>query len=163
MAVTNLQSNAIGFVHKVGPGMSFVLREGYEKASQSFKKGAVVIRDTGTIAIAAADATSDILGVADQPASGTTSAKLNYIPAFGNIFEATLEDQSNENHALVIANLYSDFAIQVDGLGKFYLDENDTTNTACMIVEAQQSDIAAATVRARVLCVFLADVLAQQT
>jgi hypothetical protein len=162
MAVTNLQSNAIGFSAK-NPAMSIVLREGYEKASQSFKTGAVVIRDTGTIAIAAADATTDILGVAAAPASGVTSAKILYVPAAGNEFEATLEDQSNENHALVIANLYTDYAIQVDGLGKFYLDENDTTNTACMVVGANQSDIAAATVRARVLCVFLADVLAQQT
>ena len=162
MAVTNLQSNAIGFSAK-NPALSIVSREGYEKASQSFKTGAVLIRDTGTLAIAAADAVADILGVANAPASGVTNARLGYTPAAGNEFEATLEDQSNENHALVIANLYSDFAIQVDGLGKFYIDENDTTNTAVMIVGANKSDIDAATVRARVLCVFLADVLAQQT
>lgn len=162
MAVSTLLSNAKGF-SAVNPAMSIVSREGYEKASQSFKTGAVVIRDTGTVAVAAADAVADILGVSNAPASGTTNAKILYTPAPGNVFEATLEDQSNEAHALVIGNLYTDYAVQVDSSGNFYIDENDTTNTAVIIVGANKSDIDAATVRARVLCVFLADVLAYQT
>lgn len=162
MAVSTLLSNAFGF-HAINPAMSIVLREGYEKASQSFKTGAILLRDSGTLAIAAADPTADILGVAVEPASGVTHAKRLYTAAAGNVFEATLEDQSNEAHALVIANLYTDYAAQVDSSGNFYIDENDTTNTSVMIVGANKSDIDAATVRARVLCVFLADVLAQQT
>lgn len=163
MAVTVLQSNGERGFSPINPALSIVMREGYEKASQSFKSGAVLIRDTGTVAIAAADATADILGVSTCAASGVTSAKIGYVPAAGNTFAATFEDQSNENHALVIANLYTDYAVQVDGNGIFYIDENDTTNTSVMIVGADQSDILAATVRARVLCVFLADVLAHQT
>lgn len=163
MAVGTLSSNAFGFHAINAPGLSIALREGYEKASQSFKDGAVVIRDTGTLAIAAADATSDILGCATEPASGVTNAKRLYVPAAGHVFEATLEDETNTNHALVITNLYVDYGIQVDSAGNFYIDENETTNTAVMIVGANKGDIDAATVRARVLCVFLADVLAQQT
>jgi hypothetical protein len=59
--------------------------------------------------------------------------------------------------------LYTDYAAQVDSSGNYYVDENDTTNPCVMIVGANKSDIDAATVRARVLCVFLADALAQQT
>jgi len=162
MAVSTLLSNAFGF-HAINPALSIVTREGYEKASQSFKTGAILIRDTGTLAIAAADPVADILGVAVEPASGVTNARRLYTAAANNVFEATLEDQANEAHALVIGNLYTDYAAQVDSSGNFYIDENDTTNTCVMIVGANKSDIDAATVRARVLCVFLADTLAQAT
>lgn len=164
MAVGTLKSNAMGFEAWVGPGHSAKALEGYEKASQSFKRGAVIIRDSGTVAIAAADATADILGVALSPASGTTHGKIPYIPGWGGTtFVATFEDQSNEDHALVVTNLYVNYAVQVDSSGNFYIDENDTTNDSVMIVGANKSDIDNAKVRARVLCVFLTDVLAQDT
>jgi len=101
--------------------------------------------------------------VAAVPASGVTDAKRQFVLAAGNIFEATLEDETNTDHALVKTNLYTDYAAQVDSSGNYYVDENDTTNPCVMIVGANKSDIDAATVRARVLCVFLADALAQQT
>ena len=162
MAVGTLTSNAFGF-HAINPAMSIPLMEGYEKASQTFKDGAILKRDSGTIAVAGADNTADIIAVAAAPASGVTNDKRQMVLAAGQIFEATLEDETNTNHALVITNLYVDYAAQVDSSGNYYIDENDTTNTSVMIVGANKSDIDAATVRARVLCVFLADVLAQQT
>ena len=137
--------------------------EGYEKASQTFKDGAILKRDSGQLAVAGADNTADIIGVAAAPASGVTDAKRQFVLAAGNIFEATLEDETNTDHALVKTNLYTDYAAQVDSSGNYYVDENDTTNPCVMIVGANKSDIDAATVRARVLCVFLADALAQQT
>jgi hypothetical protein len=137
--------------------------EGYEKASQTFKDGAILKRDTGTLAVAGADNTADIVGVAAAPASGTTNAKRQYVLAYNNVFEVTLEDETNTNHALVIANLYTDYAAQVDSSGNYYADENDTTNTCLMIIGANKSDIDNATVRARVLAVFLTDTLAQNT
>ena len=163
MAVSTLLSNAFGFFNVGSLGLSPFTIEGYEKASQSFKAGAVVIRDTGTVAIAGADATADIIGVAQGPASGVTHGKVNIVPGWGNRFECTFEDQSNENHALVVTNMYTDFAIQVDSSGNFYADENDTTNTGVVIVGANKSDIDAAKVRARVIVVFLADALINQT
>ena len=162
MAVGTLKSNAFGF-HAINPAMSIPLMEGYEKASQTFKDGAVLKRDSGQLAVAGADNTADIIGVAAAPASGVTDAKRQFVLAAGNIFEATLEDETNTDHALVKTNLYTDYAAQVDSSGNYYVDENDTTNPCVMIVGANKSDIDAATVRARVLCVFLADALAQQT
>ena len=162
MAVGTLKSNAFGF-HAINPAMSIPLMEGYEKASQTFKDGAILKRDSGQLAVAGADNTADIIGVAAAPASGVTDAKRQFVLAAGNIFEATLEDETNTDHALVITNLYTDYAAQVDSSGNYYVDENDTTNTCVMVVGANKSDIDAATVRARVLCMFLADTLAQQT
>ena len=162
MAVGTLKSNAFGF-HAINPAMSIPLMEGYEKASQTFKDGAILKRDSGQLAVAGADNTADIIGMAAAPASGVTDAKRQFVLAAGNIFEATLEDETNTDHALVKTNLYTDYAAQVDSSGNYYVDENDTTNPCVMIVGANKSDIDAATVRARVLCVFLADALAQQT
>lgn len=162
MAVGTLKSNAFGF-HAINPAMSIPLMEGYEKASQTFKDGAILKRDSGQLAVAGADNTADIIGVAAAPASGVTDAKRQFVLAAGNIFEATLEDETNTDHALVKTNLYTDYAAQVDSSGNYYVDENDTTNPCVMIVGANKSDIDVATVRARVLCVFLADALAQQT
>ena len=163
MAVGTLSSNAFGLHPINGPGLSVALVEGYEKASSTFKDGAILKRYTGQITVAGADNTADILGVAVAPASGTTSAKRQMVLAAGQIFEVTLEDETNTNHALVIANLYTDYAAQVDSSGNYYADENDTTNTCLMIIGANKSDIDAATVRARVLAVFLTDTLAQNT
>lgn len=162
MAVGTLKSNAFG-LHAINPAMSIPLMEGYEKASQTFKDGAILKRDSGQLAVAGADNTADIIGVAAAPASGVTDAKRQFVLAAGNIFEATLEDETNTDHALVKTNLYTDYAAQVDSSGNYYVDENDTTNPCVMIVGANKSDIDAATVRARVLCMFLADTLAQQT
>ena len=162
MAVGTLKSNAFGF-HAINPAMSIPLMERYENASQTFKDGAILKRDSGQLAVAGADNTADIIGVAAAPASGVTDAKRQFVLAAGNIFEATLEDETNTDHALVKTNLYTDYAAQVDSSGNYYVDENDTTNPCVMIVGANKSDIDAATVRARVLCVFLADALAQQT
>lgn len=162
MAVGTLQSNALGLT-AINPAMSIPMMEGYEKASQTFKNGAILKRDSGTLAVAGADNTADIIGVAAAAASGVTNAKHQYVLAYNQVFECTLEDQSSENHALVITNLYADFAAQVDSSGNYYADENDTTNTCLMVIGANKSDIDAATVRARVLVVFLTDTLAQNT
>lgn len=162
MAVGTLKSNAFGF-HAINPALSIPLMEGYEAASSTFKDGAILKRSSGQLAVAGADNTADIIGVAAAPASGVTDAKRQFVLAAGNIFEATLEDETNTDHALVKTNLYTDYAAQVDSSGNYYVDENDTTNPCVMIVGANKSDIDAATVRARVLCVFLADALAQQT
>lgn len=138
MAVVNLLSQGIGFhPHANLGGGSGVIptRKGIEAASQSFKKGAVLIESGGKVAIAAADAVAAILGVAAADASGVTDKEVLFYPALpGMVFEATFEDQTNENHALAAANVYANYAIQVDSNGIFYVDENDTTNTSVQIV-----------------------------
>lgn len=158
MAVTSLLSQAIGFIpsKNMGGGSGIIpLREGAEAASQSWKKGAVLIESSGSIAAAAADAVADILGVAAGPATGTTGAQVLYYPATpGMIFECTLEDQSNQNHVLAQSNIYANYAVQVDNDGIYYADENDTTNTAVVIVGAKD---ALGTTRARVYVQFEVD------
>ena len=163
MAVGTLKSNAFG-LRAINPALSIALGEGYEAATQSWKAGAPLKRSSGKLAVAGADNAADVVDVATEAATGTTNAKAAIVLAFPNtVFEATLEDETNEDHALVYANLYTDYALQVDSSGNYYIDENDTTNTSVMIVGANKSDIDAATVRARVLCVFLQDVLAANT
>lgn len=163
MAVGALESNAIGLIPF---GSNFAAFQGRAKTSETWAHGAVLIRDTGELAEAAADPVADIVGVA---AEGVTSAAANtlvrYYPATQDmVFVATLEDQSNTDHALVEANLYTDFALQVDSNGVWYVDENDTTNTGVIIIGVlNDDDIVNAKVRARVLVRFLADVTIYQT
>lgn len=168
MAVSTLQSNAISIkpVGTISGGSGIVpTLQGREAASQNWIAGAVLIRSSGLLAEASADPTADIVGIAAGPASGTTNALVQYYPAGSDVvFEATLEDQTNEDHALVITNMYTDYALQTDTPGNWYVDENDTTNTAVMIIGPRDDqDITDAKVRARVKFVFLSDVLARQT
>lgn len=164
MAVTNLQSNA----YHIRPASGHVVptRKGFAKASETWAIGSVLIRSSGQLAEASADPTADIVGIA---AHAVTSASANdevlYWPALpGTEFEATLEDQANEDHALVITNVYTDYGLQVDGNGIWYVDENETSSTSVIITGVLKAqDITDATVRARVKFQFLADVLAYQT
>lgn len=104
-----------------------------EAASQSFVEGAVLVNSSGRCAIAAADTTSAIIGVACHAASGTTDTDIMIVKALpGVIFEANLEDESNEDHALVVTNRFGQYAIQVSS-GIFYLDENDSGNDATIV------------------------------
>jgi hypothetical protein len=158
MAVVNLQSQGIGLIpsKNLGGGSGVVpMMEGVEAAAQSWKKGAILIESSGKVAIASADPTSAILGVAAGDASGVTDAKCLFYPARpGMVFEATYEDQNSENHALVQGDLYTNHALQVDGNGIWYVDENDTTNTAVVIVGHKD---ALGTTRARVFVEFEVD------
>jgi len=158
MAVGTLLSNAFGIEPQQREGLySTPMREATEGATQTFKKGALLINSGGHLIVAAADAVAGIVGVAAEAghnaAAGVKTVK--YYPAHPHVvFEATFEDQLNENHILVAANRWGAFAIQVDTPGNFYIDENDTTNQAARIVAFKD---ALGTTRARVLFQFLID------
>ena len=158
MAVGALRSNAVGFIPSKNLGSAsgvIPLMAGVEAATQSWKKGAVLINSSGKIAIAAADPVAEIVGVAAGPASGVTDAEVLYYPARpGMVFEATFEDETNQDHVLVIANMFANFAVQLDSNGIFYVDENDTTNTGVVIVGYKD---ALGTTRARVFVEFEVD------
>lgn len=155
MAVGTLLSNAFGIEPNQREGLhSTPMREAAEGATQTFKVGALLIASAGNLIVAAADAVTGIVGVAAEAghnaAAGVRTVK--YYPALPHVvFEATLEDQLNENHALVAANRWAAFAIQLDTPGNFYLDENDTTNVAARVVAFLD---AVGTIRARVLFQF---------
>lgn len=158
MPVGALKSNAVGFLPSKSLGSSsgvVPLLAGVEGAAQSWKKGAVLINSAGKIVVAAADAVAEIVGVAAGPASGVTDREVLYYPARpGMIFECTLENQNLEDHALVITNMFINIAIHLDNNGIFYVDINDVTNTACVIVGYKD---ALGTVRARVFVEFEVD------
>ena len=165
MAVGTLQSNAISIRPSQHAGYSHRTMRGREGSTQTFETGAVLIRSSGYLVEASADPTADIVGVAAGNATGTQGAECLYWPATPDfVFEATLEDETNENHALVITNMFTDYALQTDSSNNWYVDENDTTNTCVNIVGVKNdSDITNATVRARVLFVFLVDTTVYNT
>lgn len=126
----------------VGPPQgrtSNVTYEGPEAASETFIKGAVLINAAGYLSQGAADLTSGIIGIAAEPAHNDASAGLHnirYWPALpGAVFEATLEDETNNNHVLVAADRFAKRALQYDSTNKrWYIDENDAGATAAIIV-----------------------------
>lgn len=128
-------------------------------AGGTIRVGDVLIDSSGTAIKATADATTLILGVAASAA--TSGQTVNFYAALpGVIFEATLEDETNENHALAATDLFGRYAVQVDPAGStyHYIDENDTTNYAVTVVGFVD---AAATVQARVLVMFNKSVFMQ--
>jgi len=166
MAVSTLQSNAKGIepVGTLSGGLGTVpMLEGQEGSAQTFIKGAVLVWSSGQLVEASADVTSGIAGIAAQAASGTQGTRILCWPANANtVWEATLEDQSNEDHALVIGNIGVDYALQTDTPGNWYIDENDASNEAALIIAPRDwDDVTNATVRARVKFVLVPSTLAQ--
>lgn len=158
MAVGALRSNAIGFIpsKNMGGGSGVVpLHAGVEAAAQSFKKGAILIESSGKVGIAANDAVANILGVAAGDASGVTDREVLFYPALpGMVFEATFEDESGQDYALLQADFYTNHSVMVDSGGIWYVDKNDTTNTAVEIIGSKD---AIGTTRARVFVTFEVD------
>lgn len=144
------------------PSVTKYIKAGREGSTQTFKAGALLIRSSGLLVKAGADATADIVGVAVNPAKGVSGAEVLYVPADAPIeFEATLEDESNNNHALVAGDMFTDYALQIDATNdRFFIDENDTTNT-CVVVTGFRDAIG--TVKARVRFKFLRDTLIYNT
>lgn len=155
MAVGTLKSNAYGI--RPGPGSHVnSTAEGRAKTGETWVKGAVLILDTGELAEAAADPVASIVGVAaEDVTSATANQKTIYWPAtVDRVFEATLEDQTNEDHALAEADIYVAHALQVDTSGNWYVDENDLVATSVVVV-GPRSDSDIGGTRARVLFRFL--------
>ncbi len=139
-AVGALKSNAISITpHRKHGLVAFPMAEAPEKATQTFKAGALLKNNGGFLDEAAVDAVSGIVGIAahDGQNLATDGLKnLSYYPALpGSIFAATLEDETNEDHVSVDADLFSVKALQKDTDGIWYVDENDAGNNAVTIVE----------------------------
>lgn len=90
---------------------------------------------SGKLIRLAADDTTGVVGIAAHGA--VNNGVLRYHPALpNNIFEGTLEDETNNNHALVQTNVGVAYGIQLDATNnRMYLDENDTGNGICFIDE----------------------------
>lgn len=165
MAVGVLQSNAYGF--RPGPGRHpKETLQGRAATSQAWEVGAILIRSSGELIEASADPVANIIGIAaDTITSAASNQTVIFWPIYpGDVWEATLEDETNEDHALVETNMYTNYACQVDTDGNWYIDENDTTQDGVMVIAPKlDADIVNAVVRARVYCIFLSDVLALAT
>jgi hypothetical protein len=129
---------------------------GPEAANFAGNVGTICISASGYVEEAAADPVTLILGLGRKAGSNTTAgaAEMEFVPALpGLVFEGTLEDETNNNHALVITNLWNDYALQLDATNdRWFVDENDTTASAVKIVRLQDP---LGTVKARVLFVFM--------
>lgn len=98
-------------------------------------EGSPLVYSSGKLVEAAADATTGIVGIAAHAA--VLNGTLRYYPAMPHcIFEATLEDETNNNHALVQTNVGVAYAIQKDATNnRWFADENDTANGIFIIDE----------------------------
>lgn len=113
---------------------------GPEGATQTFKKGAPLIASGGYLVVAAADATSGIIGFAEEDAHNDAVAgthSIGYTPALPHVvFEAVLEDQANFNHVSAVTNRFVKYALQTDPVSlAWFLDENDTGNGVGLVVD----------------------------
>lgn len=128
-------------------------------AGGTIRVGDVLIDSAGTAIKATADATTLILGVAASAATSGQTVQF-YAALPGVIFEATLEDEANESHALAATDKFGRYAVQVDPGGSLYhyVDENDASAYSVTVVGFVD---AVATVRARVLVMFNKSVFMQ--
>lgn len=93
---------------------------GIEGASQSFKKGAPLLRSSGKMVVYAGGGV--VHGIAAEDASGVTDAEILYWPVLpGATFYACLTD------ALAVAQLGTAVGL-VDSSGTWCLDVDDTTD-----------------------------------
>lgn len=159
MAVSSLQSNAFSPrpVDLQG-AQKMPTYDGPESASHQGIDNSVIVYTSGYLDAGAADLTTGIVGLqigAGHNDSAAGTSRLSYCPALpGLIVEITLEDETNEDHALVATNVGLSYALQVDDDGVWYLDENDTGNPAMTIV-GYPADTAIGDVRARVYATFI--------
>ena len=80
------------------------------------------------------------------------------------MWAGTFEDQATAGHALVTADIFIDYGLQVDDNGVWYVDQNETTNTSVVVWSpVDDADIVDATVRSRVLFTPLLDVMVVDT
>jgi len=125
--------------HFAAPGMSSVpvsTHVGIEGASQSYKAGAPLIRSSGKLVTAGNAAVADIVGFAEKNATGVTDAAVPFIPAVPGIsFEATLENQSTGDYVLARADMFVDYGLRVTSGGLWYLNKNDTSTVAAVIID----------------------------
>lgn len=145
---------------RVSGQTSIPLWSGPESALHTSKKGAVLVFASGYLDLGAVDLVNGIAGI-QQDAVGRNAASdgladLTFVPALpGMRFEATLEDETNNNHALVATNTGLKYALQRDATNdRWFVDENDTTNVSVLITKLLDP---LTTVKGRVEFVFLAD------
>lgn len=131
---------------------------GFEGASQSYKRGSVLVVASGLVikGTSGNDAPTllTVLGVADAPASGTTSKAVPIIPALpGVVFEGNLDAGSGTTALTVASHMFTNFGLTLDSTtDHWYVDSSDTTDIRVCVIGFKDP---AATVNGRVYFTFL--------
>lgn len=125
--------------HFSAPGMTSVpvRTDGQEAGTpnSTWLAGSPIRSSLGLLIDFAEDAVAGLVGFACADATGTAATPVSYIPAVPGIeFEATLEDGTNGDHVLAQTNVFAKYALAVTATGLWYLDEDDTTNVAAVVI-----------------------------
>ena len=141
--------------------------EGEEKASETFKLGALLINSSGFLTEASADP-DNLIGVAVRAGQNGTSngdKRSRFVPCLPHIiFNMSIDDASDlGNGAYVDADMWKDYGVAKDSDGKWYVDKSETTTKLVKIVGLSDpaaraaADAAAARIQAVVQVIFLGD------
>jgi len=126
---------------------------GPEAASETFKKGAVLVPSAGYLSEAGADPTN-ILGVAlEDGNNGAAGAnEIGYCPALpGQVFEGVIGAAS----AIAQTDLFTKYGLAQDGgTGVWYIDTSETTTVSVVIIGFKDP---VGTTNGKVYFVFIAD------
>lgn len=142
MAVQRLALAPQQLVGTVGPF------SGFEDASETWGTGSILIEGTATLAQAAADPTTNIVGVSAEKSTGTTNAEAIYYPALeGVIWEGNLSTGGASPptaFALTQGDFLTRYALQIDTsqtdeqgttiTGIWYIDQADTVAVSVTII-----------------------------
>ena len=121
----------MSYAKRFGPSKALGLNikpslTGPEAATQSFKKGALLIDSSGYLAEGGTDPTN-IIGVSEEAASGTTGNDVRFTPALPNVlFEGRLLGAAAADHVLVATNRYAEYGLTKDSDGYWYVNVSKT-------------------------------------
>lgn len=149
---------------RITPASHAVLSYFPEAATQTFKRGAVLVNSSGFIAGGGADPT-DVLGIAAEDGHNDTTAGTHQLAYYriepGSLWAINIDDSGDlGNGALVDADFNTRYGLAVSA-DVWYVDKADTTNTLVVVRRAVEHGVQiaanAATVRkqARVLVEWL--------
>lgn len=110
---------------------SVPIRHGLEKASQTYKQGALLLFDSGTGHLVEASADPTVVqAVAMIPASGVTLRDVPYIlPRKGVVFEVSMDESGAQGvYPLAQTDMGKKYGAAKDSTtGFWYLDQDETT------------------------------------
>jgi len=134
------------------------IMHGAEEASSTFVAGdpLIVSNTAGQIEEAATEPVNNILGIANEPASGVPGGDIEYVPAIpGVIFEGNIGTSISAG-AIAAADLYALYPLQL-ATGDWFVDKTDNTNPCVRVVGFKDP---VGTVNGRVYFMFLTDTTA---
>lgn len=136
---------------------------GNEQAAQSFKRGAVLIRnatDLDEIEEAAADpGTGSVMGIATADAKVVTDADVAFMAGWGNVFVGQLvtDDDDDADDQLAVGDLFKRYGMLKDsGTSFWHIDKGETSAVLVLIIKLLDP---VGTNNGRVHFVFLQDML----